>query len=117
MTHLWRFYHLKSLYLCLDISLKSANFKTLSILYIFVDNFSNKTLKLHETNLVRFFSILLTKITDKDFLKTSFETYISLAAHSQTMLIFKIPKITLDSSHLIQMTNVDTFLFELLYNI
>ena len=49
MTHLWRFHHLKSLYLCLDISLRCKNFKTILILYIFEDNFSNKTLKLYET--------------------------------------------------------------------
>ena len=52
MTHLSRFYHSKSFYLCLDISLKSENFKTISLLYILVDNFLNKTLKLYKTNLV-----------------------------------------------------------------
>ena len=120
MTHSWRFYHLKSLFLqvCLNISLKSGNFKTISLLYVFVDNFSSKTLKINETNLVtNFFLKLLTKITDRDFLKTSFETYFFLL-HTKKILIFKMPQNTLDSNQLIQLNNVVTFLsYCIIFNI
>ena len=120
MTHSWRFYHLKSLFLqvCLNISLKSGNFKTISLLYVFVDNFSSKTLKINETNLVtNFFLKLLTKITDRDFLKTSFETYFFLL-HTKKILIFKMPQNTLDLNQLIQLNNVVTFLsYCIIFNI